>query len=72
MRLFQNKSMRQSHCFYYYMDGMFLSECISKSFWLSGNIWLVSFKISYLCLPLFYETRTTPSCHPSGCAYRQL
>lgn len=41
-------------------------------FWLSGNIWLVSFKISYLCLPLFYETRTTPSCHPSGCAYRQL
>ena len=41
-------------------------------YWLSGNIWLVSFKISYLCLPLFYETRTTPSCHPSGCAYRQL
>ena len=40
--------------------------------WLSGNFWLVSFKISYLCLPLFYETRTTPSCHPSGCAYRQL
>ena len=40
--------------------------------WLSGNLWLVSFKISYLCLPLFYETRTTPSCHPSGCAYRQL
>ena len=34
---------------------------------LSGNFWLVSFKISYLCLPLFYETRTTPSCHPSGC-----
>ncbi|MDU4380224.1 MAG: hypothetical protein E7I65_02115, partial [Phocaeicola vulgatus] len=32
---------------------------------LSGNFWLVSFKISYLCLPLFYETRTTPSCHPS-------
>ena len=32
MRLFQTKSMRQSHCFYYYMDGMFLSECISKSF----------------------------------------
>ena len=23
-------------------------------------------------MPLFYETRTTPSCHPSGCAYRQL
>lgn len=41
-------------------------------FGLSGNFWLVSFKISYLCLPLFYETRTTPSCHPSGCAYRQL
>ena len=40
--------------------------------WLSGNFWLVSFKISYLCLPLFHETRTTPSCHPSGCAYRQL
>ena len=39
---------------------------------LSGNFWLVSFKISYLCLPLFYEPRTTPSCHPSGCAYRQL
>ena len=38
----------------------------------SGFSWLVSFKISYLCLPLFYETRTTPSCHPSGCAYRQL
>ena len=44
----------------------------SVDFWLSGNFWLVSFKISYLCLPLFYETRTTPSCHPSGCAYRQL
>ena len=43
-----------------------------RSFRLSGNFWLVSFKISYLCLPLFYETRTTPSCHPSGCAYRQL
>ncbi len=43
-----------------------------REIWLSGNIWLVSFKISYLCLPLFYETRTTPSCHPSGCAYRQL
>ena len=41
-------------------------------FRLSGNFWLVSFKISYLCLPLFYEPRTTPSCHPSGCAYRQL
>jgi len=24
---------------------------------LSGNFWLLSFKISYLCLPLFYETR---------------
>lgn len=44
----------------------------SKKNGLSGNFWLVSFKISYLCLPLFYETRTTPSCHPSGCAYRQL
>ena len=44
----------------------------AAKFWLSGNIWLVSFKISYLGLPLFYETRTTPSCHPSGCAYRQL
>ena len=43
-----------------------------KEFRLSGNFWLVSFKISYLCLPLFHETRTTPSCHPSGCAYRQL
>jgi len=41
-------------------------------FRLSGNFWLLSFKISNLCLPLFYETRTTPSCHPSGCAYRQL
>ncbi len=45
---------------------------LTKNSWLSGNFWLVSFKISYLCLPLFYETRTTPSCHPSGCAYRQL
>ena len=45
---------------------------LDLSFWLSGNFWLLSFKISYLCLPLFYETRTTPSCHPSGCAYRQL
>ena len=44
----------------------------SKEMGLSGNFWLVSFKISYLCLPLFHETRTTPSCHPSGCAYRQL
>ena len=43
-----------------------------KKYWLSGNFWLLSFKISYLCLPLFHETRTTPSCHPSGCAYRQL
>ena len=34
-----------------------------RVFRLSGNFWLVSFKISYLCLPLFYETRTTPSCH---------
>ena len=43
-----------------------------SEFGLSGNFWLLSLKISYLCLPLFYETRTTPSCHPSGCAYRQL
>ena len=43
-----------------------------QEYGLSGNFWLLSFKISYLCLPLFYETRTTPSCHPSGCAYRQL
>ena len=43
-----------------------------SEFGLSGNFWLLSFKISNLCLPLFYETRTTPSCHPSGCAYRQL
>ena len=43
-----------------------------EELWLSGNFWLVSFKISYLCLPLFHETRTTPSCHPSGCAYRQF
>ena len=48
----------------------YIMECVR--FGLSGNFWLVSFKISYLCLPLFYETRTTPSCHPSGCAYRQL
>ena len=47
-------------------------DCKKEIFRLSGNFWLVSFKISYLCLPLFYETRTTPSCHPSGCAYRQL
>ena len=49
-----------------------LTDCICRKVRLSGNFWLVSFKISYLCLPLFYETRTTPSCHPSGCAYRQL
>lgn len=48
------------------------TEKAAEVFRLSGNFWLVSFKISYLCLPLFYETRTTPSCHPSGCAYRQL
>ena len=39
---------------------------LNPHFRLSGNFWLVSFKIRYLCLPLFYETRTTPSCHPSG------
>ena len=49
-----------------------LTCCWLSELRLSGNFWLVSFKISYLCLPLFYETRTTPSCHPSGCAYRQL
>jgi hypothetical protein len=27
-----------------------------SEFGLSGNFWLLSFKISYLCLPLFYET----------------
>ena len=55
-------------------DDPVLNYVLTKSdqFRLSGNFWLVSFKISYLCLPLFYETRTTPSCHPSGCAYRQL
>ena len=54
-------------------EGVFLYDAVNDTFYrLSGNIWLVSFKISYLCLPLFYETRTTPSCHPSGCAYRQL
>ena len=47
-------------------------KLIGTDYGLSGNFWLVSFKISYLCLPLFYEPRTTPSCHPSGCAYRQL
>ena len=53
--------------------GLIASAGVSyNKFRLSGNFWLVSFKISYLCLPLFYETRTTPSCHPSGCAYRQL
>ena len=50
----------------------FLKTFFYTFFGLSGNFWLVSFKISYLCLPLFHETRTTPSCHPSGCAYRQL
>ena len=50
----------------------FMEAVNVTDFRLSGNFWLLSFKISYLCLPLFYETRTTPSCHPSGCAYRQL
>ena len=49
-----------------------VQEAVIREFGLSGNFWLLSFKISYLCLPLFHETRTTPSCHPSGCAYRQL
>ena len=53
-------------------EGLARRVAEGQKLWLSGNIWLVSFKISYLCLPLFYETRTTPSCHPSGCAYRQL
>ena len=57
--------------YYLYLSNKELKRYISV-FRLSGNFWLVSFKISYLCLPLFYETRTTPSCHPSGCAYRQL
>lgn len=58
-----------------FVDGknkLCVSNEILEEYRLSGNFWLVSFKISYLCLPLFYETRTTPSCHPSGCAYRQL
>ena len=68
--------------FYWIIVFLYFCETIITSFindycnkgnkWLSGNFWLVSLKISYLCLPLFYETRTTPSCHPSGCAYRQL
>ena len=53
-------------------DRIYTKSTAKREKWLSGNFWLVSFKISYLCLPLFYETRTTPSCHPSGCAYRQL
>ena len=60
---------------YYLKDigvNVLVASDIDPKRWLSGNFWLVSFKISYLCLPLFYETRTTPSCHPSGCAYRQL
>jgi len=56
----------------YHMKLCIYAVQLTDSFGLSGNFWLVSFKISYLCLPLFYETRTTPSCHPSGCAYRQL
>jgi hypothetical protein len=32
MRLFQNKSMRQSHCFYYYMDGLSIRMHKPKSF----------------------------------------
>ena len=60
-------------------EGKLLQEAVDfcrerglEFYGLSGNFWLLSFKISYLCLPLFYEPRTTPSCHPSGCAYRQL
>ena len=54
------------------MAFLFGSPALCRVSGLSGNFWLLSFKISYLCLPLFYETRTTPSYHPSGCAYRQL
>ena len=44
---------------------VFHQRWAQRKFRLSGNFWLLIFKISYLCLPLFYETRTTPSCHPS-------
>ena len=64
--------MKISNPFVFQLFTSSVVEGLEEEFWLSGNIWLVSFKISYLCLPLFYETRTTPSCHPSGCAYRQL
>ena len=61
-----------AHCFTCLHPTASLACAPLLHFQLSGNFWLVSFKISYLCLPLFHETRTTPSCHPSGCAYRQL
>ena len=60
------------HIVWYVVNAFFCIFVEVRDIWLSGNFWLVSFKISYLCLPLFHETRTTPSCHPSGCAYRQL
>lgn len=63
---------RFAFCMLYLFTFIWQLSAQVKKIRLSGNIWLVSFKISYLCLPLFYETRTTPSCHPSGCAYRQL
>ena len=63
---------RLAFCMLYLFTFIWQLSAQVKKIRLSGNIWLVSFKISYLCLPLFYETRTTPSCHPSGCAYRQL
>ena len=70
----RTKSYKSMICGFFYYPKVQLPRLQKGSvdFWLSGNFWLVSFKISYLCLPLFYEPRTTPSCHPSGCAYRQL
>ena len=67
-KLVQYKHIIYKVCFMYADN----KDDVNDLFRLSGNFWLLSFKISYLCLPLFYETRTTPSCHPSGCAYRQL
>ncbi|WP_221415200.1 hypothetical protein, partial [Phocaeicola vulgatus] len=51
--------------FFFFLKTFFYTFFEFENVWLSGNFWLLSFKISYLCLPLFYETRTTPSCHPS-------
>ena len=78
LSLKDGKTRNGKHLYYYsYMEKnkdykARTSIDADDTYGLSGNFWLVSFKISYLCLPLFYETRTTPSCHPSGCAYRQL